>query len=263
MSDIPVCIDISHHQGYPDFEEVARAGVRGIIHKVSEGTSFIDSARAENCSNAKQAGLAVSTYHWLSPGSDPAAQMEFYLSLLDPVPGERVVIDYEQDGCTVSMLHAAVAALLDYGKDLQITVYSGHLLKEQLDDCDDYLAEHTDLWLAQYTSGTPSWPEDTYPQWSLWQYSESGTIPGIDDVYVDLNNFNGDEEAFLQWIGPAGVAPPKPKPKPVPTPSGQPVNVAITAPDTVEVRVVVNDVPVRRHRIRRQVRRGPDLVWRR
>ncbi|HEY7415608.1 MAG TPA: glycoside hydrolase family 25 protein, partial [Ktedonobacteraceae bacterium] len=188
MTDIPICIDISHHQGYCDFEEVARSGVKGIIHKCSEGTSYEDDMRAENCSNAMKAGLGVSTYHWLSPGSNATAQMEFYLSLLDPVKGERVVIDYEQDGCTLTMLKDAVQALLDYKHDLRITVYSGHLLKEQLNgNCDEFLRDNTDLWLAQYTSGTPSWSEGTYENWMLWQYSESGTIPGIDDAYVDLN----------------------------------------------------------------------------
>lgn len=260
MSDIPVCIDISHHQGYPDFDEVAQAGVKGIIHKCSEGTSFIDSARAENCSNAKKAGLAISTYHWLSPGSDASAQMEFYLSLLDPAKGERVVIDYEQDGCTLAMLKDAVQALIDYNCDLQITVYSGHLLKEQLNgSCDDFLAEKTDLWLAQYTSSDPSWSEGTYPNWTLWQYSETGSVPGIDDSYVDLNNFNGDEEAFLKWISPAGgIAPPIP---PEPQPDVELVNVAITAPDNIEVRVSVNGTMARRHRLRRPAKRGPDLLW--
>jgi lysozyme len=262
MSDsVPVCIDISHHQGYPDFDEVARAGVLGVIHKATEGTSFVDQARAENCSNAIASGLAVATYHWLSPGSSPTAQMEFYLSVVDPAEGERVIIDYEEDGCTLPMLKDAVQALLDYGHGLQISVYSGHLLKEQLNgDCDDFLAANTDLWLAQYTSGTPSWSEGTYPQWTLWQYSETGEISGIDDSYVDLNHFNGDNEAFLQWISPAGSKPPKPEPPP----STELVNVAVSAPDTVDVRVSVNGTNYQRgRRIRRPVKRGPDLFWRR
>jgi lysozyme len=152
MSDIPVCIDISHHQGTPDMREVAASGVLGLIHKATEGSSFIDDARAQNCSNAIAAGIAVSTYFWLKPG-DGRSQAEFYLSVVDPVDGERVVIDYEEDGCSLTTLKDAVQALLDYGKNLQITVYSGHLLKEVLGDSHDaFLAEHTDLWLAQYTS---------------------------------------------------------------------------------------------------------------
>jgi lysozyme len=182
------------------------------------------------------------------------------LSVIDPQPGERCVIDYEESGCTLTALRDSVQALLDYKRDLQITVYSGHLLKEQLgDDHDDFLAKHTDLWLAQYTSDEAniSWPSGTYPQWSLWQYSESGTIPGIDGCYVDLDNFNGNEAAFLKWIAPASVAPPPPPPEP-----SEVVSVAIDAPDDIGVRVTVNGSSVGRHRLQRllrAVKRGPDI----
>jgi lysozyme len=235
MSDIPVCIDISHHQGYPDFDEVKRSGVLGVIHKATEGTTFIDDDRAENLTNAKKAGLAIATYFWIKPG-DGRAQAEFYLQTIDPVQGERCVIDYEEDGCSLTKLKDAVQALLDYRRELQITVYSGHLLKETLGDShDDFLAENTDLWLAQYTAseGNISWPSGTYPQWALWQYSESGEIPGIDDSYVDLDNFNGSAVAFLNWINPAGSRPEPPPPSPS---------------------------PARRPKIRRPAKRGPDIM---
>ena len=72
---IPICIDVSHHQGYIDWDEVARCGVKGMIHKATEGTSFEDDMRQENCSAALDAGLGISTYHWLSPGVDPAFEL--------------------------------------------------------------------------------------------------------------------------------------------------------------------------------------------
>src|SRR5260370_38611868 len=130
MSDIAVGIDISNHQGYPDFDQVRAAGVLGVIHKATEGTSFIDDARAENLANAKKAGLGIATYFWLKPG-DGRSQAEFYLSVIDPEQGERVVIDYEEDNCSLTTLKDAVQALLDYGRGLQITVYSGRLLREE------------------------------------------------------------------------------------------------------------------------------------
>jgi len=213
-NEIPVCIDISHWQDFPDFDEVYASGVRGMIHKATEGTTYVDPNRSKNCSNALAAGLAISTYMWIKPG-DGAAQAEFYLATIDPTPGERVVIDYEEDGCSLTTLKNAVQAILDYGNELKITVYSGHLLKEVLGDSHDaFLAQHTDLWLAQYTSDESkiSWPEATYPKWTLWQYSETGEIPGIDDSYVDLNNYNGNDQEFLEWINPTGVKPKPPKP---------------------------------------------------
>ncbi|WP_051396727.1 glycoside hydrolase family 25 protein [Bradyrhizobium elkanii] len=257
MSDHPSCIDISHWQGFPDFEDVAAQGVVACIMKATEGTSYIDPNRATNYVNATAAGIACCTYHWIKPGN-AAKQMEFYLSVVDPVGGERMVIDYEEDGLRLQELLEAVEVLKADPRELQVTVYSGHLLKEQLGtDCNDYLAENTDLWLAQYTDGTPSWPSGTYPHWTLWQYSESGEVDGIDDTNVDLNRFDGDNDELVRWISPAGFAPPKP---PEPEPS-EAVIVDITAPTNLPVLVTVNgaEVQQRRRRPRLRVPRGPDL----
>jgi lysozyme len=236
MSETVKCIDISHWQGFPDFEEVRASGVLAMIHKATEGTGYADPNRARNCSNAIAAGISTATYHWLKPGGNAADQMKYYLDVVQPVAGERVVIDYEEDGCQLDDLLDAVEALLDAGGDLGVTVYSGHLLKEQISgERNAFLAENTDLWLAQYTSGTPTWPSETYPQWSLWQFSETGNVVGIDDAYVDLNRYNGSDAELIAWIKPAGAAPTPP----VPVPQRDTVYVAVIAPDSVKVKVKV------------------------
>ncbi|MBR0879638.1 lysozyme [Bradyrhizobium barranii subsp. barranii] len=258
MSEHCSCIDISHWQGFPDFEEVAAQGVVAAIMKATEGTSYIDPNRATNFVNANAAGIACCTYHWIKPG-DAKSQMEFFLEVVDPVNGERMVIDYEEDGCTLDDLHKAIEALKADPRGLQVTVYSGHLLKEQLgDQCDDYLRDNTDLWLAQYTSGDPSWPSGTYDKWTLWQFSESGELDGINDTNVDLNRFDGTDEELVKWISPAGVAPPKP-PEPEPD---EAVTIDIMAPEDVPVLVTVNGDEIRTRRRRQHrllVPRGPDL----
>jgi lysozyme len=234
MTDIVKCIDVSHHQGEIDWRQVAGAGVIAMIHKATEGTSFTDDMCSPNFVAATAAGIACCTYHWLSPGSDPIDQMEFYLETVDPVPGERVVIDYEQDGCTLDMLHEAIERLLDDPRQLQITCYSGHLLKEQLNgERDPILAEHCDLWLAQYTEGTPSWPTGTFPHWTLWQYSESGTLPGINDAKVDLNRFDGTDAELVRWISPRGR-------QPQPEPDRGVVAIAIECSENVTLTISVN-----------------------
>lgn len=250
MTEVCKCIDISHWQDFPDFEEVAAAGVIAMIHKCTEGTSYIDPNRTRNCNNAMAAGIAVATYHWIKPGN-PTGQMKFYLDVLDPADGERVVIDYEEDGCQLDELVEAVKYLKADPRNLQVTVYSGHLLKEQLGNTrNEYLAENTDLWLAQYTSGEPSWSDETYSYWTLWQYSESGQIDGIYGGEVDLNRFNGSDENLLKWIRPAGL---EPIPVP-PLPVGNTVSVVVFAPPNVNVKVkVIGDV------VRRKRRRGPDM----
>jgi lysozyme len=210
MSDVS-CLDCSHWQGFPDWEAVRADGVVALIHKATEGTSYIDPNRTINFNNAAAAGIACCTYHWIKPGN-AAAQMQFYLDTVNPVMGERMVIDYEEDGCTLDDLHEAVETLLNDARGLQITVYSGHLLKEQLgDDRDDLLYVHTDLWLAQYTSSDPAWPFGTYEHWKLWQFSEEGEIDGISDTNVDLNAFDGDDAELVRWIS-AGKPVPEERP---------------------------------------------------
>jgi lysozyme len=101
-----------------------------------------------------------------------------------------------------------------------------------------------------------SWPSGTYPEWKLWQYSETGEIPGIDDSYVDLDKFSGSDAAFLTWINAEGVFR---MPVPPPEPSEM-VNIAVTAPDNISVRVTVNGHAVRVHRLLRRAKRGPDVL---
>jgi lysozyme len=105
------CIDISHWQGFPDFRQVYDDGV--------EGTSYIDPNRAINFIAATEAGIACCTYHWIKPGR-AREQMEFYLSVVDPVAGERMVIDYEEDGLVLDDLYEAIEVLKADPRGLQV-----------------------------------------------------------------------------------------------------------------------------------------------
>lgn len=237
MTDHPKCIDISHWQGFPDFAKVKAAGVIACILKASEGVGYVDPNRRKNYGNATRQGIKCCTYHWLKPGN-AKAQMAFYLNTVDPIPGERMIIDYEENGCVLGDLLEAVQTLKADPRKLQVTVYSGHLLKQQLgDNRNEYLAANTDLWLAQYTTGEPSWPNETYPRWALWQYSEKGVVDGITGSAVDLDRFNGDDAALLKWISPQVTIPPD-----VGT-VGE-VAIDIRVPDGVSVSLNVNGEPV-------------------
>src|SRR5262245_60338429 len=230
-------IDVSHWNAVSSWDSVKSAGVVGVIFKATEGTSYLDPTLRSGFAAALNSGLACCTYHFFRPGN-AAKQMDFYWSSIDPQWGERMVIDYEDDNCTVDELHQAVQRLLDksaqYDKNIQITVYSGHTLKEQLGNSrDQFLADHTDLWIAQYGSSV-SWPDQTYPIYSLWQYSESGSVPGVDGD-VDLNEFNGSKDNVTKWIGPVSKEEPVPPPAEVAT-------VDIVAQGAVQI--TINGAPV-------------------
>lgn len=230
MSNPLTIVDLSHHNPEPNWAKLKAGGVVGVILKATEGTTYIDPTFGSRRQAAKAAGLACASYHFLRPGN-ARGQMLHYLDVVGPVPGERMIIDYEAEGLKLDDLWEAVEALAQQPLNLQITVYSGHLIKEQLRNTKDVLlADFTSLWIAQY-GPTVKWPEGTWPVWSLWQFTDKANVSGISQP-VDGNRFNGSAENARRWLAPATDLPPA-----VALPV---VRIAIDVPDDVEVDIKVN-----------------------
>jgi len=200
-------LDLSHHNDVKSWDDIAASGIVGVILKATEGSTYQDPKYQLRAREARNAGLKVASYHYLHAGNI-AEQMKWFIETVQPDYGERMVIDHEADA-SLEELEQAVRTLYADPHDLQITVYSGHLIKEQLgaDGYSETLAELTSLWIAQYTSGSPSWPEKTWPSISLWQWTDSATVQGAVGP-VDGNQFNGSAENCALWIGPTPVPQP-------------------------------------------------------
>jgi lysozyme len=169
----------------------------------------------------------------MRPGSI-VGQMNHYLNTLKPRTGERVCLDHEDKGVSLADLESAVQYLQGDDRDLQITIYSGNVIKEQLagGKVSEILAD-TSLWIAQYTNAaSPSWPTQVWPQWSLWQYSDTGSVPGISGN-VDVNRFNGSDDNCSKWLGPVG----EPAPEPMPEPYVMPIGLSLPAGTQYEISV--------------------------
>lgn len=249
MTDQVDVIDISHHQATVDFNKVEQAGVVGVILKCTEGKSVVDPTFKTRFANARNAGLEVASYHFLRPG-DMDQQMAFYLKTLKPRMGDRVIIDHEDDKVPLKDLVRCVEILLADPADLQVTIYSGHLIKQQLGAEHNEVLAKTSLWLAQYGS-TPSWPRGTWPTFTLWQYSDKGAVAGVSGN-CDVNHFNGSKDNCRRWMTPAvelqpGSAPEAPLPPPAVLGDTMLIDITTTATVSVSVRVngvVLNTGPV-------------------
>ncbi|MEJ6847544.1 glycoside hydrolase family 25 protein [Sinorhizobium fredii] len=236
MSSKTLVIDLSHHNPTPDWVALKAGGILGVIMKASEGETYVDPTYAQRKKQALAAGLATASYHFFHGNSD--AEMAHYLAAAQPVQGERVVIDHEA-GANLDQLVQAVEYLRRTRPDLQVTIYSGHLIKEQLGSTkNEYLAINTSLWIAHYTGeAQPSWPQGTWPAWSLWQFTDHASVAGS-SAPVDGNRWNGTEDNLLRWLGPA---PQQPAPEPPPQPEPLTVFVTIQKPKGVEVKVMVEE----------------------
>src|SRR5262245_5031542 len=108
-------------------------------------------------------------------------------------------------------------------------LYSGHVLKEALGGKPNAEISDYRLWLAQYSS-SPDLPPGFDAYW-LWQFSESGSVPGISQP-VDVNAYDGNEDLLRdEWSG-SGA--------PAPTPEPEALVVTITVAAPPGVTVVVN-----------------------
>ena len=232
----PKVIDLSHHNTIPgDLMATAAAGIKAVIHKLTEGTTYVDNKVQARRFLADDAGLAWGVYHFLRPGN-VKQQAKFFLDtgyalgVIDD--NTALVADHEDEKVPAQDLKTFLDEVESITGRSPI-VYSGHVLKDQLAG-KGYRPKRR-LWLCQYTSGTPSLPEGVDKYW-LWQYTDKGSIPGVNSP-VDLNTYDVSDAEFLAgWAG--AEAPPPP-----PTPTKEVVvylNVEATAPPGITVRVVVN-----------------------
>ncbi len=225
-------IDLSHWNPEPNWSQLRASGVLAIFHKATEGTSYLDPTYRTRRLKATSSGFLWAPYHFLH-GTEITKQMDWFLENIYVPKGGRVVLDHEADA-SLDQLCQAVTYLWDKHPDLEITIYSGHLIKEQLGDTTVRSElRKTSLWIAQYTSvNAPSWPRQQWPQWSLWQWTDGEKVPGISQP-VDGNRWNGTAENLVRFMSPASSQPaPQPEPD-MPT-------IVMNVPDNV--RLLINGV---------------------
>lgn len=66
-------IDVSNNNGSVDFSRVARAGIKGVFLKATEGSTFVDATFARRREEAQRAGLYVGAYHFARPDTGGAS----------------------------------------------------------------------------------------------------------------------------------------------------------------------------------------------
>ena len=184
-------IDVSHYQGVIDWGLVAQAGMAFVFIKATEGTSEVDPQLQDNWSGAGAAGLLRGAYHFFQPGEDPRQQAEHFLSVVQTLPGDLPpVLDIEIPG-EASEIIAGAQAWLDAveqatGKAPILYTSPGFWagLGVSVAGFDRF-----PLWIAEYGVTAPKIPEG-WTTWSFWQFSESGTVSGIEGS-VDLDLFQG------------------------------------------------------------------------
>ena len=216
-------IDISAYQGTispTNWQQIKAAGVQFVFARVSLGSCCDHDANyVNNLNRAIAAEIPIGPYavgypHTnMSDPNDAANEANYLISLVKPY--------YQGSGL---MLRPVLDIELPTDKHLsqsfmsQWVVQWATTIKQGL-DVDPIIYTYTDfastefnssvtqypLWIANYSSSPPSTlSASKYAPWSsykFWQYSSTGTVPGIGGN-VDLDVFNGTLLEMLQQYSP-------------------------------------------------------------
>ncbi len=196
-------VDVSVYDGKVDWAQVKSSGRAFGIAKATEGATFTDSEFATNWPAMKSAGVVRSAYHFFHCDADPTAQATFFLGVMGALePGDLPPsLDFEDTTtCTpstgVSMAVEWLDAVSAATGTLPILYTSVNVLSS-FEDTESF-AGHAQLWVASRNVTCPVLPSP-FTAWSFWQYSLTGTAPGLPNTkgMADLDQFNGDMTALL------------------------------------------------------------------
>ncbi len=187
-------IDISQYQGKINWKKVKTINhiypIDFVYVRATMGKNGFDKSFEKNWKAAKEHGFRRGVYHYYRPNENSDLQILNFIPKVSLEPGDLPpVLDIEDLPTTQSMenLKKGLKKWLD-----EIEKYYG--VKPILYSSDKYYADllqkdfpDHQVWIANYNF----WVNDLKDHWLIWQFSEKGTVEGIDEK-VDLNIFNGN-----------------------------------------------------------------------
>jgi lysozyme len=203
-------IDVSHWQGTINWPMVAGAGKKFAILKATQGTWYTDPTYAGNHASAKAAGLWTGAYHFAEPDATPndaALEAAYFVSRMNLGVNDLIpALDLEQaGGLSVAALQAWVTTFMGevtrrIGNRPMIYTSPAFWAKYMGNTTALADAGYKTLWVAHWGVAAPTVPANNWggKGWTFWQYTSSGTVPGISGR-VDLDRYNGTDLALQAY----------------------------------------------------------------
>ena len=219
-------IDVSHWNGTPNFPRIKAAGVQFVIHKITEGSTYIDPTWRINRQKIVDAGLFLCGYHFIKAGFDANVQINAYINALGRNPATMghfldVELDQNRKGPSYGEVLACVRALQARIPGQQIGVYTGGWYWKGYLKNPPY-PPNTWMWDSVYLTGkgdihtllakvTPQWfmPYGgiTLDRRLIRQYTSTASVGNL--ASVDANVFYGPlaslKGALLPSTGGGGI----------------------------------------------------------
>ncbi len=241
-------IDVSRWQGIIDWDAVKNAGTQFAMIKLggSDNGLYPDGQGVRNANEARRVGLPHGFYFYLGGVQSSADEVQHIKNLIASIgglqPGECLALDWEEHNTVeVQYVYEIAKGLIDAGFPAPLIYMS--LSRVRGNDWGHLVDLNCGLWVAAWGNNDtiPDQAEvpgsDEWPFWAIWQYSSTGSVPGISGR-VDLDQFNGDAAQFQKYG--AGSTPITPVPAP-PAPTPPAPTPAPPTPQQVEYTVQSGD----------------------
>jgi GH25 family lysozyme M1 (1,4-beta-N-acetylmuramidase) len=202
-------IDVSHYQGTPDWSRVKSSGVRFVIAKATEGTTFLDSQYSTNKQQLEALGIAFGAYHFANPDTsagDAVAEADWYLANAN-LKGKNIVpvLDLERTGgLGKRKLKKWAKAWVEQVRvklGVKAMIYAAPAFwRDNLGDTRWFADNGYRLWVAHWTTADePRVPAGNWggKGWTVWQYTSCSSVDGISGC-VDGDRYNGSALKLLK-----------------------------------------------------------------
>jgi GH25 family lysozyme M1 (1,4-beta-N-acetylmuramidase) len=204
-------IDVSAYQGQVDWAAVAAGGAKFAYVRASEQAGIADSYFTANYQAAKANGLYAGAYHRARPDlSSGKAQADYFLDHAGYISDGKTLppmldiewprADWTGLNACYNMTPAQMSSWIS-GFVTEVAkrtgqramIYTNTNWWNQCTASNPAFGSYP-LFIASYTPSPPPLPAG-WTKWTFWQYSDSGTLPGDQDV------FSGDAAGLTRLAG--------------------------------------------------------------
>lgn len=184
-------VDVSHHSGEVDWQQVVAAGYAFAYLKATEGVDGLDATFADHWRAVGETSMRRGAYHFYVTEDDPEAQAAFFIDTVGELgPDDLVpVVDVELIG------HGTRPGLAQRLRTFLELLEARYGVKPMIYTSPNFWDAHLDdsfgdypLWIAEYGTEEPRLPGG-WRGWHLWQWAENHRVPGIEKD-VDPNRLS-------------------------------------------------------------------------
>lgn len=184
-------IDVSNWQGNINFTQVRDDGIKIVYIKATQGTNYISPTFEASYRNAKENGLKIGFYHYVTARSvlQAEAEAQFFASKISGKQIDcKLAMDFEEFGNLsanqINTIGLAFIKKLEEITKKPVVIYSNTYTARTIWNGEIL---NYPLWVAEYGVSRPQ-NNGKWNSYVGWQYTDAGIVNGING-YVDRNKF--------------------------------------------------------------------------